>query len=446
MSLQDQIQQQKANSETMTRVGPGTPMGELMRRYWLPAIGASELQKDGDPVRLVLLGEKLVAFRDSSGRVGVMDHRCPHRCASLFFGRNEHDGMRCVYHGWKFDVEGNCVDMPNVPNGDTMRDKVKSRAYKTVERAGLVWVYMGPQDDVPPLPMMEAALIPEGEINVRFVQRACNWLQAMEGDIDTSHFGFLHAGHAEPDDFQDDHPMRHTVTNRAPDYHVAETPWGTSYAAYRPEDDGRTSWRVANFMFPFWTQAPNSDFLTNVGVRGWVPMDDEHTMVVMISWKKSPGPFTGMPLKNGKPIPGFAPAIDYLPNTTDWYGRWRPKARMENDFEIDREAQRSNEIYTGIRMVFMQDQAVTESMGGVTDHSFEHLVPSDQMVVRTRRRVLRAAVALRDDGTPPPGAKDPEVMWGARSGSFHTPAGVDWQVAYLERLGQAVRVPKAEVA
>jgi phthalate 4,5-dioxygenase len=431
-----------SNSEMMTRVGPGTVMGDLMRRYWLPALAAGELKADGEPVRLLLLGERLLAFRDSSGRVGVVDHRCPHRCASLFFGRNEHDGLRCVYHGWKFDVEGNCVDMPNVQNGDAIRGKVKARAYKTAERAGIVWVYMGPQDEVPPLPLLEAAQIPEGEANVRFVQRACNWLQALEGDIDTSHFGFLHAGHAQADDFQEDHPMRHTVTNRAPDYQVADTPWGTSYGAHREEDDGRMSWRVANFLFPFWTQAPNSDFHTNVGVRAWVPMDDEHTMVVMLSWKKSPGPYTGMPLKNGKPIPGFAPAVDYLPNSTDWYGRWRPRARAENDYEIDRDAQRRNEIYTGIRMVFMQDQAVTESMGGITDHAWEHLVASDQMVARTRRRVLKAALALRQEGTPPPGVRDPEVMWDARSGSFHTPADADWQQAYRENLATAVRVPR----
>nr|WP_205964553.1 Rieske 2Fe-2S domain-containing protein [Ramlibacter agri] len=428
----------------MTRVGPGTAMGDLMRRYWLPALASSELQADGDPVRLLLLGEKLIAFRDSQGRVGVMDHRCPHRCASLFFGRNEADGLRCVYHGWKFDVEGNCLDMPNVQNGAAMKARVHAKAYKAAERSGLVWVYMGPQDDVPPLPRMEAALIPEGEVSVRFVQRACNWLQALEGDIDTSHFGFLHAGHAQPEDFQDDHPMRHTVTNRAPEYHVADTPWGTSYGAYRLEGDGRMSWRVANFMFPFWTQAPNSDFLTNVAVRGWVPMDDEHTMVVMLSWKKSPGAYTGMPLKNGQPIPGFAPAVDYLPNTTDWHGRWRPRARAGNDYEIDRDAQRRNEIYTGIRMVFMQDQAVTESMGPITDHAFEHLVPSDQMVVRTRRRVLKAAQALREQGTLPPGVRDPQVMWDARSGSFHTPAAADWQQAYREQLQAAIRVPTAE--
>ena len=444
MTSQAQAQQQ-SNSEMMTRVGAGTVMGDLMRRYWLPALATSEVKADGDPVRLMLLGEKLIAFRDSSGRVGVMDHRCPHRCASLFFGRNEEDGMRCVYHGWKFDVEGNCLEMPNVQNGEDIKGKVKAKAYRTMERSGLVWVYMGPQDHVPPPPAMEAALVPDAEVSVRFVQRACNWLQALEGDIDTSHFGFLHAGSARLEDFQDDHPMRHTVTNRAPEYRVSDTDFGTSYGAYREEGDGTMSWRVANFAFPFWTQAPNSDFMTNVGARGWVPMDDTHTMVVMIGWAKSPGAYTGVPLKNGKPIPGFAPSIDYLPDTTDWYGRARPRARAGNDYEIDREAQRNNEIFTGIRMVFMQDQAVTESMGPITDHAFEHLVPSDQMVARTRRRLLHAAQALRDHGKPPPGALDPQVMWRARSGSFHTPIDADWERAYEEKLGAAVRLPVREV-
>jgi hypothetical protein len=171
-------------------------------------------------------------------------------------------------------------------------------------------------------------------------------------------------------------------------------------------------------------------------------MDDEHTMVLLLNWKKSPPAYSGMPLKNGKPIPGFAPTIACLPNTTDWYGRWRPVARAENDYEIDRDAQRRNEIYTGIRMVFMQDQAVTESMGAITDHSFEHLVASDQMVARTRRRVLQAALALRQDGTLPPGVRDPEVMWEARSGAFHTPPEADWQQAYRENLKDAVRVPR----
>src|SRR3982751_967532 len=133
----------RKDSEDLVRVGPDTIMGELMRQYWIPAAMSAELKADGDPMRLALLGEKLIAFRDSSGRVGIMDHKCPHRCASLFLGRNEENGIRCIYHGWKFDVAGNCVDMPSVPPAQDFKDKVKARAYKAVDRNGILWVYMG---------------------------------------------------------------------------------------------------------------------------------------------------------------------------------------------------------------------------------------------------------------------------------------------------------------
>src|SRR5258707_797435 len=175
----------------LTQVGPGTVMGELMRRYWIPAVQSSELKRDGDPMRLMLLGEKLIGFRDSAGRVGVMDHRCPHRCASLFLGRNEENGLRCIYHGWKYDVEGNCLEMPNVPAEQDFKHKIRAKAYRVAERKGLVWFYGGAREVAPPLPNIEATLLPEGEADIYFAQRECNWLQALEGDIDTSHFSFL---------------------------------------------------------------------------------------------------------------------------------------------------------------------------------------------------------------------------------------------------------------
>ena len=149
-----------------------------MRQYWIPAALSSELARDGAPIRLMLLGEKLIAFRDSQGRVGVMDHRCPHRCASLFLGRNEDSGLRCIYHGWKFDVAGNCVDMPSTPPPG-FKEKVKSKAYRTIERAGVVWVYMGAEKEAPPLPGFEILDLPDDEISVSFIQRDCNYLQAL---------------------------------------------------------------------------------------------------------------------------------------------------------------------------------------------------------------------------------------------------------------------------
>jgi phthalate 4,5-dioxygenase len=427
----------RKDSDDLVRVGPGTTMGKLMRQYWLPAAMSSELKADGAPMRLMLLGEQLIAFRDTNGRVGVMDHKCPHRCASLFLGRNEEGGLRCVYHGWKFDADGNCVDMPSVPPERDFKHLVKAKAYKAVERNGLVWVYMGERREAPPLPRIEATLLPESEVTISFVQRECNWLQALEGDIDTSHFGFLHAGGVSPDDVPEDSLFRYTVTNRAPDYHVADTDTGTMYAAYRPADDDHTYWRFANFLLPFWTQTPQGKFTEHLHNRAWVPMDDTHTMFVSLTWKQHPASVG--PDKNGRMLPGFARRFDYLENTTDWYGRWRLRGRPENDWLIDRAAQARGGNYTGIDGIHAQDQAVTESMGPITDHLFETLAPSDHMIMATRRRLLRAARAWAKDGLVPPGVDDPDIMYAVRSGDFVTEAKLDWRAAYDREMDAAVR-------
>ncbi len=422
-------------AEELTRVGPGTPMGALMREYWIPAARSSEVQADGDPLRLMLLGEKLIAFRDSAGKVGVMDHRCPHRCASLFFGRNEQGGIRCVYHGWKFDADGNCTDMANIPPHQDFKQKVKAKAYKTAECAGLIWVHMGAREQAPPLPAIEASLLPEAEITILFVQREFNWLQALEGDIDTSHFSHLHVGSVKPDDVQDDNWMKYQVVNRAPEFQVADTDWGTMYCAQRPTGDGQTYWRFAHFGLPFWTWIPQGAFNDRLLARAWVPMDDTHTMFVSLNWTKAS---RSMPLADGKPIPGATPVLEFQTNSTDWFGRWRPVQNADNDYLIDRDAQRNDIIYTGISYIHMQDQAITESMGAIVDHSFEHLAPSDQMITRTRRRLLMAARALRDQGTMPPGVNDPLMYQRVRSGEFVSPI-TDWQTAYAEGMRQAVR-------
>ncbi|WP_144146758.1 Rieske 2Fe-2S domain-containing protein [Paraburkholderia sp. BCC1884] len=419
----------------LTRVGPGTPMGTMMRQYWVPAAKSSELKADGDPVRLMLLGEKLIAFRNSEGQVGVLDHRCPHRCASLFLGRNEEGGIRCVYHGWKFDVTGRCVDMPSVPAHQDFKEKVHAKAYRTAERNGLIWVYMGDAAEPPPLPVIEANLV--GDCEIWCLQRDCNWLQALEGDIDTSHVGFLHVGSLKPDDLADDHPMRPTVLDRSPEYAVANTEWGTMYGGYRPNDDGLRSWRVAHFMFPFWTQTPNNRFASRAIARAWVPMDDEHSMLFDITCGVDEGnPAYSSTRKTGEPL--FAP-FEYAPASTDWFGRWRCVDDRRNDWGIDRELQRNGGQYTGIPNITMQDQAVTESMGPIVGHSYEHLSPTDQMIARTRRRLLLATQALREQGTLPPGVQNADVFFGARAGSFlHDPA-VPLEKAYDAQLEKAVR-------
>ena len=427
---------QTKDSEDLTRVGPGTVMGTFMRQYWVPACLSSELVADGDPVRLMIMCEKLIAFRDSEGRVGIMDHRCPHRCASLFIGRNEESGIRCVYHGWKFDVDGKCVDMPSVPARMDFKERVHAKAYKTYEANGLIWVYMGAdQDNPPPHPQIEAAMHPDAEIWC--LQRDCNWLQALEGDIDTSHVGFLHVGSLKAEDLDEDHPMRPTVLNRAPDYEVAQSDWGVMYGGYRPNDDGQMSWRVAHYMFPFWTQTPNNRFATRAIARAWVPIDDEHSMLFDITCGSDAGnPAYTSTLKDGTPL---FDVISYAPNTTDWYGRWRSTDSETNDWAIDRDSQRNGTQFTGIPNITMQDQAVTESMGPITDHSFENLAPTDQMIARVRRRVLMAARAVAEGKAPAPGAQEPEVFYNARAGSFlHNPddslAG-----AYETALSKATR-------
>src|ERR1700736_1843062 len=181
----------KVENEYLCRVGPGTPMGTLLRRFWMPSLLSTELpDPDCPPIRLTLLSEQLIAFRDSQGKVGLVANNCPHRGASLFFGRNEASGLRCVYHGWKFDVSGNCIDMPNEPAESDFRTKVKAVAYTCQERGGIVWTYMGPRAEPPPLPDLEANMV-EGATATAF-QLESNWLQILEGDIDTTHVGFLH--------------------------------------------------------------------------------------------------------------------------------------------------------------------------------------------------------------------------------------------------------------
>lgn len=388
-------------------------MGDFMRHFWLPAALSGEVLADGDPVRLMILGEKLIAFRDSDGRVGILDHRCPHRCASLFMGRNEESGIRCVYHGWKFDVDGNCVDMPNVPERMDFKDRVHAKAYRTAERNGLIWVYMGADQDNPPeLPHIEANLIAGSKIWC--LQRQCNWLQALEGDIDTSHVGFLHVGALQPEDLPEDSPLRPAVHNRSPEYKVHTSDWGAMYGAYREAEDGRISWRAAHFLFPFWTMTPNILFSTRAIARAWVPMDDTHVMLFDITGGIDEGnPFFTTRLKNGEPM---YQKIRRKPNGTGWFDRWLPIDGEHNDWGIDRQAQRDMIHYTGIDNPSMQDQSITESMGPMTDHAFEHLAPTDQMIAIVRRRLAQALRAFKEDPAAIPCTS--ATYFGARSGSF----------------------------
>jgi phthalate 4,5-dioxygenase len=421
------------DNELLTRVGPEAAMGRLMREFWMPACLSSELVADGAPVRLLLLGEKLIGFRDSSGKAAILDHLCPHRCASLFFGRNEQNGIRCAYHGWKFDADGNCVDMPNVPPHLQFADRVKAKAYPTREAGGLVWIYMGQRDTPPPLPAIEALTLPQEQINIRVHMRECNWLQSMEGDIDTSHFGFLHVGMVKPDQFDPADDNRWAIINRDPEYHVREMEYGAMYGAYRPAGPGRYHYRFAHFLFPCFTLTPDGNIADMIQTTFSVPMDDHHTMVFNLSWDKRS--ITMRHLKDGARIPGATVNTTYLPRTNDWYGRWRLVASKANDYFLDRDKQLRGESYTGIEGVGSQDQAMIESMEPIVDRTREHLAPSDRMIALTRRRLIEAAKAFRAEGQLPQTVDRPELTRSARGGSIVAPADQNW----LDVYGQAIR-------
>jgi len=414
----------REENELLCRVGPGTPMGTMMRQYWIPAGLSSELaDSDGAPLRVKLLGENLVGFRDTNGTIGLVQENCPHRGASLFFGRNEEAGLRCVYHGWKFNAEGTCVDMPNEPPESNFKHKVRVTAYPCVERGGIIWTYMGGKDTPPPMPNIEPNMLPDGEYNIQIYQRECNWMQALEGDIDTCHTGFLHLGSVSPEETPEGSWARVALSDRAPRYEVVDTDAGTMYGAYRPADKDTTYVRIAQALFPFYAMTPTGVLGLEVRIRAWVPMDDEHTLALSIN------AVTNRPA--GKLKGKQVPITETLPNTTDWYGRFRCVANRANDYQIDREAQRTNESYTGISSIFMQDQTATESMGPIYDRTHERLGTSDLMIIRTRRRLIAAARAVQEHGTPPPGSENPDA-YAVRSGAVMIPKTARWVEATTE--------------
>jgi nitrite reductase/ring-hydroxylating ferredoxin subunit len=437
-------------------------MGELMRLYWVPVFMSGELASpDCPPVRLRILGENLIGFRTTSGKAGLVADACPHRGASLFFGRNEEEGLRCVYHGWKFDVTGACVDMPSEPAESNFKAKVHARAYPCLERNGVVWAYLGGRtaDDLPPLPDIEPNMLEQGT-KVEKVMRDCNWMQALEGDIDTSHLAYLHLGAVRPEETTPGTFDYYTVADRAPRYDVLDTEFGTSYGAYRPAEADTYYWRVAHFLFPFYTMIPTGVLGVQVLVRAWVPIDDDHMMFWSFSDPRtrfqgqgsrsdvnvSAGSGGAIAEKAGKPATGrnaYAGGLEFLPDTTGWYGKFRLTQNRDNDYGIDREAQRTTS-YTGVPGIHQQDQAITESMGTIYNRSSEHLGTSDAMVIRTRRRLINAAKALARDGTLPPGVDDPSI-YHVRSGGVILPRSADWRTATKDLQKAFIEHTAAEV-
>jgi len=364
----------REENERLTRVGPGTPMGELFRCFWLPGLLTEELPTpDGAPIRTRILGEDLVAFRDTNGQVGFIAANCPHRGASLFFGRNEESGIRCVYHGWKFDVTGQCIDMPSEPTESNFKAKIKATAYPARERGGVIWIYMGPQERVPELPELEWARVPEDQCQVSKVLTEANWMQMLEGDIDTSHSMFLHSS-TEPSLRQTSRRLD-MVNDRSPRLSVKQTDYGLAYGGRYDTMDGQFNWRVTLWLMPCYSIVANKAW--PVTARAAVPADDEQTNVFSIRYS-AVGAFPKIDT-GGKRTTYRLPDGKFVDTT-------RQIANKENDYLVDREAQRTRN-YTGIERIFDQDRAVTDSMGPIGDRTKEHLGTSDLAIVGMRRRL-----------------------------------------------------------
>ena len=413
------------DNETLTRVGPGTPMGDLMRRYWQPILLSREVaEPDGDPIRVRILGEDLVAFRDTSGRVGLISEWCPHRLTSMFLGRNEEDGLRCVYHGWKFDVNGTCTDMPNEPEEFDFKHKVKMVAYPTVELGDVIWVYMGPKELQPPLPKFEFTQQPESHRFTSKVIEECNWLQSLEGGIDSVHSSYLHRKFGKGGGYGLDGLRAQGMASKL---EVEPTDYGYVYSSTRPLPNGEENYvRTYHWVMPhvqIRAQQLNTDgswFNFNVHGHHWVPIDDHETMVW--NWGYSLEKPLTQEQKEESRI-GNGPA-DVDQKT------FRSIRNSRNDWLIDREVQRTD-TFTGIEGINAQDRAVQEAMGPVVNRSQEHLGQTDRAVIQARKMLLQAIRTIQDGGTPP--AAD-ESYYGIRAIEEVLPADVKGLEALHEKM------------
>ena len=385
----------KAQNDLVTQTGPGTPMGQMFRSYWMPALLAEELPaNECPPVRVKLMSERLLAFRDTDGRYGLIDEFCAHRGVSLWFGRNEECGLRCPYHGWKFDVQGQCLEVPSEPAESGFARKIKLKSYPLVERGGVLWTYMGDPDKQPPLPEWEFAMVPDGQRFVSKRLQESNWLQAMEGGIDSSHVSFLHRGDLHNDPlFKGAKGNQYNLGDSRPVFEVVESAGGLYIGARRNAENGNYYWRITQWVMPSFTMiAPRGTH--SVHGHFWVPIDDENCW----TWSFDYHPIRKLmesevaAMRDGKGI-----HVKYVPDS------FRPLANKDNDYLMDRAAQKAGKTYSGVEGIAMQDASLQESMGPIVDRTKENLVSTDNGIIMARHRLLRACKALMEKGVTPPG-------------------------------------------
>jgi phenylpropionate dioxygenase-like ring-hydroxylating dioxygenase large terminal subunit len=364
----------REDNDLITRVGPGTPLNAVMRRYWMPALLSRELaEPDCAPVRVRLLGEDLVAFRDSAGKVGLLGEHCPHRGASLFFGRNEECGLRCIYHGWKITVEGKVLDTPAEPPASTLKDKVTHTAYPCHEAADIVFAYMGTEARVPLFPDYEWTRAPLDHLYVTRSVQDCNYLQGLEGECDSSHLSYLHRafsaakrGGGDPEMYGKD---------GAPHLEGVDTDYGVRMISCRNAGGGITYMRVSNFVLPCYGFVPTGGLEGNpegYTIHAHVPVDDEHSLRFNILFRRN----RAVKEAERRLDDEFNPDFTKVRN-------------IHNNYLINRAEQR-RETFIGLGKNFViHDSCATESMGPRYDRSREHLGVSDVTVIALRKRLLQ---------------------------------------------------------
>ncbi|MEJ7928585.1 Rieske 2Fe-2S domain-containing protein [Ramlibacter sp. AN1015] len=385
--------------KTLVRTGPNTPSGNLLRRFWVPILLSSEIaEPDGPQIRVKILGEQLLAFRDSEGRPGLISEFCSHRGVSLYFGRNEENGIRCSYHGLKFDISGRCVDVPQAPDSPQVCERMSIKGYPCVERAGIVWAYMGPKDQQPEPPGVEWANLPDSHIFVSKRLQECNFLQAMEGGIDTSHVSFVHKFEVDDDPFhQGTKANEYIKKDGNVIFEVEKHAGGLTLFGRRNGEPDSFYWRVTQWIFPWYTLIPPFGDHA-LGGHVWVPIDDESCWAWSINFHpdKPLSQEERSHLEAGRGI-----HCEYEPGTDVPGGTWRPKANKDNDYLVDRQAQKERRSFSGVFGFAAQDASLQESMGPIQDHELEKLLPSDRAIVMARRMLFDAANALAQGEQPP---------------------------------------------
>ncbi|MHA6263291.1 aromatic ring-hydroxylating dioxygenase subunit alpha [Arenibacterium sp. CAU 1754] len=401
----------QALNETLTKSGPGSEAGDVMRRYWQPAALSDELQGSRPVVPVTLLGERLVLFRDDQGELGLIDRHCPHRGADLCHGRLEDNGLRCPFHGWHFDRSGQCVEQPGEPEGSQMYKQIRTTSYPVVEKNGIIFAYMGPGAP-PDFPNFDCFRAPETHVFAFKGLWECNWLQAMEVGIDPAHASFLHRFLKDEDpadsygkQFRDkaadtDIPMTQLLRDYPrPEITVEETDYGMRIVALRHLDNGKTHVRITNQIFPEAISIPMSREMI---ITQWhVPIDDEncywYSMFTSFDKPVDKDLMRAQRLKEHR-LPDYAP----LKN-------------KRNNYHFDPNEQ-ANETYTGMGMdINVHDQWAVESAGPIFDRTREHLGKTDVAIIKYRR-MLRAAIASLEDGNtdslPMLNGVDPKAIFG----------------------------------